>query len=56
MIRISEGDLVCPGFSPIYATNPFATRTHILLNPLSDIEVDSKVFTVLNDQLCHPDR
>ena len=55
-IRISEGDLVCPGFSPIYATNPFASRTHVLSNPLSDIKVDGRVFTVLKDQLCQPDR
>jgi hypothetical protein len=48
-IRISEGDLVCPGFSHIYATNPFASRTHVLSNPLSDIKVDGKV---LKDQLC----
>jgi len=36
-----SGDLV----SPPYATNPFASRTHILSDPLSDIEVDGKVLT-----------
>jgi len=55
MIRISEGDLVCPSFSPIYATNLLASCTHVLLNPLLDIKVDSRVFTVIKDQLCQPD-
>ena len=55
-IRLSEGNLVCSGFSPIYATNPFGSRTHVLSNPHSDVKVDGKVFTVLKDQLCERDR
>jgi hypothetical protein len=47
--------LDCHGFSPIYATNPFGSRTHILSNPHSDIWVNGKVLTVVKDQLCRPD-
>jgi hypothetical protein len=42
----------CPGFSPIYARNPYESRTHILSNPTSEIEVGGKVFKVVKDQLC----
>ena len=38
-----------------FATNPFGTRTHILLNPHSDIKIDGRVLTVFKDQLCRPD-
>ena len=50
-IRLENG-IECAGFYPIYATNPFQTRTHILSNPQSDIKVEGKVLTVLKDQLC----
>jgi hypothetical protein len=49
-VETDEG-LDCPGFSPIYATRPFGSRTHILSNPRSDIRVDGKVLTVVKDQL-----
>jgi hypothetical protein len=44
--------LICPSFCPIYAINPFGSRTHILANPKSETEVDGRVLTVLKDQLC----
>jgi hypothetical protein len=50
----TEKGLDCSGFSPIYATNPFGTRTHILSNPRSDIIIGGKVVTVFKDQLCRP--
>jgi len=37
---------------PIYASNPFGTRTHILSNPASEVMVNNKLMTVLKDQLC----
>ncbi len=51
----TEREIECAGFSPIYATNPFGTRTHILSNPHSDIKIDGRVLTVFKDQLCRPD-
>ena len=51
----TEKELECAGFSPIYATSPFGTRTHILSNPRSDIMIGDKVLTVVKDQLCRPD-
>ena len=51
----TERELECAGFSPIYATNPFGTRTHILSNPDSDIVINDRVLTVFKDQLCRPD-
>ena len=42
-------------FSLIYATNPFGTCTHILLNPCSDVMIGNKVLTAFKDQLCRPD-
>jgi hypothetical protein len=42
----------CPNFYPIYACNPFGTRTHVLSNPLSQAKVNGQVLTVLKDQLC----
>jgi len=51
----TERELECAGFSPIYATNPFGTRTHILSNPHSDIMINDRVLTVFKDQLCRPD-
>jgi hypothetical protein len=53
-VETDEG-LDCQGFSPIYATNPFGSRTHILSNPHSDIRVNGKVLKVVKDQLCRPD-
>ena len=45
------GTVECPGFYPIYARNPFATRTHILSNPNF-----SKDLTILKDQFCRVKR
>ena len=50
-----ETELECVAFSPIYTTNPFGTRTHILSNPHSDIMINDRVLTVFKDQLCRPD-
>jgi hypothetical protein len=47
------GTKECPGFYPIYARNPFATRTHVLSNPNFHGGND---FTVLKDQLCRRGR
>ena len=41
----------CPGFHPIYARNPFATRTHILSNPNF-----SNDHNILKDQICRVKR
>jgi hypothetical protein len=45
----------CPGFFPLFASSPFGTRTHVLSNPLSDVQVNGQDLTVLKDQLCRPD-
>ena len=47
-----ETTIECPNFEPIYASNPFETRTHILSNPSSEVKINDKVLTVLKDQLC----
>ncbi|KAF8325417.1 uncharacterized protein EI90DRAFT_3019063 [Cantharellus anzutake] len=39
-------------FSPIFASNPFGTRTHVLSNPSFQFEVEGKALTVLKEQLC----
>jgi hypothetical protein len=44
----------CPGFFPLFASSPFGTRTHVLSNPLSDVQVNGQDLTVLKDQLCRP--
>jgi hypothetical protein len=44
----------CRGFYPIYASNPFATRTHVLSNPNFNIEGDN--LTILKDQFCRVKR
>jgi len=40
----------CRGFYPIYARNPFTTRTHVLSNPNGDN------LTVLKDKFCRVER
>ena len=45
----------CPGFFPLFASSPFRTRTHVLTNPSSEIEVDGRALTVLKDQCCRSD-
>jgi hypothetical protein len=44
----------CPDFYPIYARNPFATRTHVLSNPNFKLNGDN--LTVLKDQFCRVQR
>jgi hypothetical protein len=39
--------IVCRGFFPLFAANPFGTRTHVLTNPSSNVEVNGQVLTVL---------
>jgi hypothetical protein len=54
-IRISSPQMdtiECPGFSPLFASNPFETRTHVLSNPLSEVKVNNKNLTMIKDQLC----
>jgi hypothetical protein len=53
-ITYQEGTKECPGFYPIYARNPFATRTHILSNP--NFNVEGNDFTVLKEQFCRVKR
>ena len=47
------GFIDCPKFLPVYATSPFGTRTHVLSNPVSGVEVGGKPLTVIKDQLCN---
>jgi hypothetical protein len=51
-ITVQTQRVACPGFHPVYAKNPFGTRTHVLSNPSSSVKVKGKVLTVLKDQLC----
>ena len=43
----------CPNFEPIFASNPFGTRTHVFSNPNSEVKINNKVLTVLKDQVCY---
>jgi len=49
-----QGTKECHGFYPIYARNPFATRTHVLSNPNFKVENDD--LTILKDQFCRVKR
>jgi hypothetical protein len=51
-INVPNGQETCRGFYPVYARNPFTTRTHVLSNPDSELQIDGKNLTVLKDQLC----
>ncbi|KAI9507527.1 hypothetical protein F5148DRAFT_1376484 [Russula earlei] len=54
-IRISEREKrVVSGFYPIYARNPFATRTHVLSHPR--FKLGDKNLSILKDQLCRVGR
>jgi len=44
--------VVCSHFVPIYASDPFEMRTHVLSNPSSEVTIHNKPLTVLKDQLC----
>jgi hypothetical protein len=45
----------CPGFFPLFAGSPFGTRTHVLANPLSNVQVNNRELIVIKDQLCRLD-
>ncbi|KAH9961862.1 hypothetical protein BGW80DRAFT_1357311 [Lactifluus volemus] len=49
-ITYQGGTKDCPGFYPVYARNPFTTRTHVLSNP--NFKVEGNDLTVLKDQFC----
>src|SRR5712675_2574078 len=54
-VRVQGNDgeqIICPGFCPIFASNPFGTRTHILSNPDSKVKINGSPLVVLKDQLC----
>jgi hypothetical protein len=52
-IRGEDGkDIICPGFCPIFSSNPFGTCTHVLSNADSKVKVNNKLLVVLKDQLC----
>lgn len=54
-LRVSTGGggfIDCPNFVPIYGSSPFGTRTHVLSNPDSRVEVGGKPLVVIKDQLC----
>jgi hypothetical protein len=53
-ITYPGGTTECPGFYPIYARNPFATRTHVLSNP--NFKVGDNDLTVFKDQFCQVGR
>ncbi|KAI9507046.1 hypothetical protein F5148DRAFT_1368682 [Russula earlei] len=54
-IRISEREKrAVSGFYPIYARNPFATRTHVLSHPR--FKLGDKNLSILKDQLCRVGR
>ncbi|KAG9020642.1 hypothetical protein FS837_007994, partial [Tulasnella sp. UAMH 9824] len=44
--------VLCHDFLPIYASSPFATRTHVFSKPDSEVTINGKRLTVLKDQLC----
>jgi hypothetical protein len=45
----------CPGFFHLFASSPFGTRTHVLTNPSSEVQVNGQALTALKDQLCRSD-
>jgi hypothetical protein len=53
-ITYPGGTKECGGFYPIYARNPFATRTHVLSNPIFKFEDND--LTILKDQFCRVER
>ncbi|KAJ2912384.1 hypothetical protein MD484_g8030, partial [Candolleomyces efflorescens] len=44
--------ILSPGWRSEYSSNPFQTRTHVLVNVHSDITINGKRVTVIKDQLC----
>jgi hypothetical protein len=57
-ITYQGSETECRGFHPIYARNPFATRTHVLSNPnfKAGGEVEGDNLTVIKDQFCRVQR
>jgi len=53
-INIKDNTQECPGFYPLYARNPFETRTHVLSNP--DFKFEGGNLTVFKDQFCRARR
>jgi len=57
-VRITEANgvdrnpITITHLRPIYASNPFGTRTHILSNPDSEVKINGEPLTVFKDQLC----
>ena len=49
---MDRNPMMVTNLRPLYASNPFASRTHILSNPNSKVKVNGKPLTVLKDQLC----
>jgi len=48
---MDRNPIMITNLRPIYASNPFGNRTHILSNPDSKVKINSKPLTVLKDQL-----
>ena len=53
-INHPRGTTECRGSYPIYAKNPFATRTHILSNP--NFKFEGNDLTILKDRYCRVKR
>jgi hypothetical protein len=51
-ITVDRNPITITNLHPIYASNPFGTRTHILSNPDSRVRINGEPLTVLKDQLC----
>jgi len=51
-ITANGQDIFCPGFYPVYGSSPFGTRTQVLSNPDSQVNINGEPLTVLKDQLC----
>jgi hypothetical protein len=47
--------LIVPDFFHLFASSPFGTRTHVLTNPSSEVQVNGQALTALKDQLCRSD-
>ncbi|KAG9019787.1 hypothetical protein FRB90_007930 [Tulasnella sp. 427] len=51
----SEGQhqqIACPDFLPVYASKPFAARTHVFVNTQSTVKISGNELRVLKDQYC----
>ena len=50
-IIVDSNPITITNLRPIYASNPFGTRTHILSNPDSEVKINGEPLTVFKDQL-----